>query len=46
MLDVFNVMNLSTVTAYQQVRIDLAGYQKAGAILPPRALRIGARFSF
>jgi hypothetical protein len=46
MLDVFNVFNLSTVTSFQQTRIDLAGYQKAGGILPPRALRLGARFSF
>jgi outer membrane receptor protein involved in Fe transport len=46
MVDVFNVLNLSTVTSYQQTRIDLAGYQKAGAILPPRTFRLGARFSF
>lgn len=46
MLDVFNVLNLSTVTSYQQTRIDLAGYQKAGAILLPRTFSLGARFVF
>ena len=45
-LDVFNVMNASTVTAVQQTRIDLAAFGKPGEILSPRTLRLGARFEF
>ena len=44
--DVFNVPNLSTVTALQQVRIDHPDFAKPGAIMLPRTLRLGLRFEF
>ncbi len=45
-LDVFNVMNSSTVTGLQQTRIDHPNFGKAGEIVLPRTLRLGARITF
>lgn len=46
MVDVFNALNLSTVTSVQQTRIDHPDFGKPGDILLPRTLRIGARIGF
>jgi outer membrane receptor protein involved in Fe transport len=45
-VDVFNVMNLSTVTSLQQIRVDHPDFGKPGEILTPRTFRFGARLSF
>ena len=45
-VDVFNVLNASTVTALQQTRIDHPDFAKPGEIVLPRTVRFGARFSF
>jgi outer membrane receptor protein involved in Fe transport len=45
-VDLFNVFNVSTVTALQQTRIDHQDYAKPGEIVLPRTLRLGARITF
>ena len=46
MVDVFNLLNASTVTGLQQTRIDHANFAKPGEIVLPRTARLGARISF
>jgi hypothetical protein len=45
-LDVFNLLNASTVTSVQQTRVDHVDFGKPGEIVLARALRLGARLSF
>jgi hypothetical protein len=45
-LDVFNLLNINTVTAVQSLRLDHPNYLKPSIIETPRALRLGARFTF
>jgi hypothetical protein len=45
-VDVFNLLNASTVTALQQTRLDHADFGKPGEIVLPRTVRVGARISF
>lgn len=45
-VDVFNVLNASTVTGLQQTRMDHPDFAKPGEIVLPRTLRLGARFGF
>jgi hypothetical protein len=46
LVDIFNLLNVSTVTSVQQTRVDHADFGKPGEIVLARALRLGARLSF
>ncbi len=46
MADVFNVMNGNTVASYTSTNVSQKGYESPNDIQPPRALRLGIRFSF
>ena len=43
MLDMFNIMNSGVVTS---VRVTTVNYNEVLAILNPRVIRLGAKFSF
>ena len=45
-LDAFNLFNVNTVTAYASNNVDSSLFKAAGAIVPPRVLRLGARITF
>lgn len=45
-VDVFNLLNASTVTGLQQTRTDLPAFGLPGQIVLPRSVRLGARFGF
>jgi hypothetical protein len=45
-VDVFNMLNASTVTNLQQTRIDHPDFAKPGEIVLPRTVRLGARIGF
>jgi Carboxypeptidase regulatory-like domain len=44
--DVFNVLNINTLTAVQIMRFGTANFLKPAIIVAPRAVRLGARFTF
>jgi hypothetical protein len=44
--DVFNALNISTVTAVQTLKVSLSNFLKPAAIENPRSLRLGARIEF
>jgi outer membrane receptor protein involved in Fe transport len=44
--DVFNVLNVSTVTAVQTLRFDLSSFNRPAVIELPRTLQIGVRLRF
>ena len=44
--DVFNLLNINTVTAVQTLKVNLANFLKPALIENPRALRLGARVEF
>lgn len=44
--DFFNLLNVNTVTSVQTFLHDHPNYLKPAVIEPPRAVRLGARFSF
>ena len=44
--DVFNVLNVSTVTAVQSLRFDISNSGKPAIIELPRTLQIGMRLRF
>ena len=43
MVDVFNIANYGTVTAWRSTTVN---YQEVTGILDPRVVRLGVRFSF
>ena len=45
-VDVFNVLNASTVTSLQQTRVDHVDFAKPGEIVLPRTVRLGVRLGF
>src|SRR5262249_11260503 len=44
--DVFNALNISTVTAVQTLKVSLSNFLRPAAIENPRSLRLGARIEF
>jgi hypothetical protein len=44
--DLFNALNINTVTAVQTLKVPLANFLKPALIENPRALRLGVRFEF
>jgi hypothetical protein len=44
--DVFNLLNINTVTGFQSLRTDQPNFLRPSSIEPPRAARLGVRFLF
>lgn len=46
LLDVFNLMNSDTVTAYRSGQLDSPNFEVPSEIVPPRFFQLGLRFTF